>query len=362
MRSCNLTRRFVIANWDVTSEFTLAGLDATISDALLSLLAAHRDDSHSMSRNLRIITAIAMCVFAVGPIISLRADIERISFAPFSQSWDLLLVAVAFTLLNYTVRIIRWRWYLARSGHSVTLRFATLTYIAGFAFTLSPGKLGELMKARYYAAIGIPLRDVVAAFSVERLMDLLALVLLTFFVLSQLPHYQGLISAAGVAIAIVVVLLVFLPSNAAARSFHFPPKLPAQLQGIVLSVLNLLSSARSLMGIRTVAVGLLMALLAWGFEGLGLGVLSLMFSPTHIGPATCVGIYAVAVLLGALSFLPGGIGSTETVMTALLVSQGSPMGAAILTTLTCRLTTLWLGVSLGWMTVAALRNTLQPET
>jgi uncharacterized protein (TIRG00374 family) len=312
-----------------------------------------------MSRSLRIISAGVVGVFAVISLLSLRADIARISFAPFWQSWNLLILAVALTFLNYTLRISRWRWYLTRSGHPVALGFAALTYIAGFAFTLTPGKLGELMKARYYTAIGIPLRDVVAAFSVERLMDLLALLALTFLIWSKLPHFRGLVYAAGAALAVGTGLLVLLPSEATPRYFKFFPKVPRRLERVVASGLSLLKAARSLLSVRTALFGFVVAVLAWGFEGLGLGVLASIFSPVHNEPAICVGIYAVSVLLGALSFLPGGIGSTETVMTALLVGQGSSLGAAVLTTLACRLTTLWLGVSLGWTAVAVLRNSLQ---
>jgi uncharacterized protein (TIRG00374 family) len=315
-----------------------------------------------MSRVLRIITIGVMATCAVGSAFSLRTDIAQISFAPFWQSWNLLLVAIALTFLNYTLRIIRWRWYMARSGHDASPRFAALTYVAGFAFTLSPGKLGELMKARYYTAVGIPLRDVIAAFSVERLMDLLALLALTFLIWNRLPHYRGLIYAAGAAITVGSALLVLLPSETTTRSFKFLSKLSPRLMRAATSVLNSLHATRSLLSVRTFILGFLIALLAWGFEGLGLGVLASMFSPSRGGPATSVGIYAVSVLLGAISFLPGGVGSTEAVMAALLVSQGSPLAAAILTTLACRITTLWLGVSLGWAAVATLRSSLQPET
>jgi len=69
-----------------------------------------------------------------------------------------------------------------------------------------------------------------------------------------------------------------------------------------------------------------------------------------------VGIYAVAVLVGALSFLPGGLGSTEAVMTTLLVAHGTSFGDAVFVTLACRIVTLWLAVVLGWVAVLSLRQ------
>jgi uncharacterized membrane protein YbhN (UPF0104 family) len=55
-----------------------------------------------------------------------------------------------FSLLNYVLRVVRWRWYLGRLGHPLTVGFSALSYVAGFAFTLSPGKVGEVGRARYY--------------------------------------------------------------------------------------------------------------------------------------------------------------------------------------------------------------------
>ena len=82
------------------------------------------------------------------------------------------------------------------------------------------------------------------------------------------------------------------------------------------------------------------------------------FSP--ITTTVVFGVYAVAVLVGALSFLPGGLGSTEAVMTALLVTQGFTVGDALLVTILCRIVTLWLAVCIGWVAVFALRHRTAP--
>lgn len=69
---------------------------------------------------------------------------------------------------------------------------------------------------------------------------------------------------------------------------------------------------------------------------------------------TGVGIYAIAVLAGALSFLPGGLGGTEAVMGVLLVAFGADGATAVAITLLCRLATLWFAVALGGLAVAVL--------
>src|SRR5262249_10439976 len=121
-------------------------------------------------------------------------------------------------------------------------------------------------------------------------------------------------------------------------------------------VASALAATRLLLRPGILLFGFSLALLAWMMEAAGFSLLSGMFPPAHIQATTAIGIYAFAVLVGGLSFLPGGLGSTEAIMTALLAGNGFSVGQALLITLSCRLVTLWLAVVLGWAAVLVLRN------
>lgn len=99
-----------------------------------------------------------------------------------------------------------------------------------------------------------------------------------------------------------------------------------------------------------------MGLVAWGAEAVGLKLVADVVAPIELSIPAAMGIYAIAIIVGALSFLPGGLGSTEAVMAALLFAHGYTMPQAILLTLVCRLLTLWLAVVIGWLCVWALRG------
>jgi uncharacterized membrane protein YbhN (UPF0104 family) len=129
---------------------------------------------------------------------------------------------------------------------------------------------------------------------------------------------------------------------------------------MLVNIASMLASTRALMSPGILLIGFALGLLAWGLEGAGLGLLSSMFPPVHLDPLTATGIYGVAVLIGGLSFLPGGLGSTEAVMTALLATHGYSVSQSLLVTLTCRLVTLWLGVVVGWGAVLGLRQRAIP--
>ena len=70
-----------------------------------------------------------------------------------------------------------------------------------------------------------------------------------------------------------------------------------------------------------------------------------------MGAAEATGIYALALLGGALFFLPGGLGGTEAFLFALLLRSGIDPAAAGAATVISRVTTLWFAVLLGWITL-----------
>jgi uncharacterized protein (TIRG00374 family) len=184
------------------------------------------------------------------------------------------------------------------------------------------------------------------------------MVVLAVLVLADSTRYRGAIGAAGALIAIVLAMVAWLPWQAVVAACESASRLPRLMRKVLVSVSSAMASTRPLLRPVPLMFGFATGLLAWGLEGLGLGVLTGIFPSSHLDITTAVGIYAIAVLVGGLSFLPGGLGSTEAVMTTLLVAHKFPIGDAVFVTLTCRIVTLWLAVFLGWVATLRLQRTL----
>ena len=301
-----------------------------------------------------------VAVFAVVCLYEVRGDLANVSLAPLLRSWDLVVLAAACSLLNYGFRIVRWQHYLARLGAQLPLGFISLTYIAGFAFTVSPGKVGEMARARYYSRLGVSLPNVAGAFLVERLMDVMAMLVLAALLATAAPRYHAAMWSAGFIVVATLVALSLTPWDAIARWLEITPRLPRAVTRLGAGAAKALGAARTLLSLNALLYGFLLGLMAWGLEGVGFYVLGSMFPAGHLTVTVGAGIYAVAVLVGAISFLPGGLGSTEAVMTALLAAQGFAVADALLVTIVCRIVTLWLAVLIGWAAVISLRSRLGP--
>jgi uncharacterized protein (TIRG00374 family) len=105
-------------------------------------------------------------------------------------------------------------------------------------------------------------------------------------------------------------------------------------------------------------------LVAWASQGISLviiiGALGFEVSPLFI-----VGIYCLSILVGAASFIPGGIGVTEGSIVLLLTSLGMEPALAIAASIVSRLVTFWFAMVLGLLALLCLLWTspnAYPET
>ena len=260
-----------------------------------------------------------------------------------------LLLALSAT--NYVLRFFRWQLYLSALGQTVHWKRSLVIYLAGFALTTTPGKAGEMVRGVFLKPLGLGYGPSVAAFISERLSDLLAIVLLACLGLSRYPFAWPLIVAGAGAVIVLLVLLnqerllEQLDERACRRS--------GRMSAVYRKVLRMFIDARRCHRPKVFLFATPLSVVAWTAEAyafhLMLGWLGLLVDITF-----AFFVYAVAMLAGALSFLPGGLGGVEATMVALLLWAGQPQAAAVAATVLIRLTTLWFAVALGLVALGGL--------
>ena len=109
------------------------------------------------------------------------------------------------------------------------------------------------------------------------------------------------------------------------------------------------------------AAWLMLTLLAWAAQGLAVALLCTQ-AGLDLAAWLAAGSYALAMVGGALSALPAGLGGTEVLLAALLGGQGASASTAVAVTVLTRLLTLWLAVGLGLVALfysAAIRKDIR---
>ena len=251
---------------------------------------------------------------------------------------------LALSLVNYLLRFLRWARYLALLEAPVPWRINLDAYFAGFALTTSPGKVGEMLRSVLLKPHGVPPAASVAAFFAERVSDLLAILVLAAVGLWAYAPARPIV---GLALAAVVVALLLVQWTALIAAIdRWAQARPQKWARLVVKLCEVVLHFRRCFSLPAMGMGLALGVVAWFAEGLGFWWLLLALD--HPLPlSTAVFIYAFAMLVGALSFLPGGLGGSEAAMVALLSLNGFPEASAVSATLICRLATLWFAVGLG---------------
>ena len=251
---------------------------------------------------------------------------------------------LALSLVNYLLRFLRWARYLVLLDAPVPWRINLDAYFAGFALTTSPGKVGEMLRSVLLKPHGVPPAASVAAFFAERVSDLLAILVLAAVGLWAYAPARPIV---GLALAAVVVALLLVQWTALIAAIdRWAQARPQKWARLVVKLCEVVLHFRRCFSLPAMGMGLALGVVAWFAEGLGFWWLLLALD--HPLPlSTAVFIYAFAMLVGALSFLPGGLGGSEAAMVALLSLNGFPEASAVSATLICRLATLWFAVGLG---------------
>ena len=262
--------------------------------------------------------------------LGLYASFDALIDALAQFDWAWFPLALALTSLNYLVRFGRWQIYLHRLRIEVPAGRSFTIFLAGLTGTITPAKLGEVLKSGLLRrSYGVPVARSAPIVLAERVTDALGIALLTLLV--------GL-GAAGSLPLVVVTLSLGVAVALLART---------RLLDRFARLAHARTASAELLGARLLVSMSLVAAVSWFFECLaawvcvkGLGL--------DVSLADTTVVFCVSTLAGALSFVPGGLGVAEASMIGLFHRLGGvskPDAAAV--TVLIRLATLWFAVVVG---------------
>ena len=278
--------------------------------------------------------------------------------------WPQIALGLLLVLAGYGIRYGRWRLLLAAVDQRPPVAADSRIWFGSYAFTATPGKSGEAVRSLLLKReCQVPIPPTLMALVVERLTDGTAVLLLLLLNVSLLLRWQvPLLVPIGLAVGIAIGAAGLCRNQGAQgrlRSITLR-LLPRKLAG---AGSESLSALKALLQPRVVLQATLIGALAWSLEGVSLWLLlrGMGIEGIVIGGATIA--HTAAGLLGALTLLPGGLGSTEAGTVGLLALQGVGMAAATPATLLIRLMTLWFATALGigcllWTSKATFTKTI----
>lgn len=302
--------------------------------------------------------ALIVAVFGIATYGAILFYADADVFAAHAARYTLpvLALATAVSCVNFVFRFVRWHYYLRLLSVSLPLVDSALIFLSGFTMSISPGKMGEVLKAVMVRdATGVPVRHTAPIVIAERLTDVAALFLLGgvgLGVSHGKPVYAAL--AAGS----VVLIGMIGGSTRLATGCVVLATTPQFLRRLRQPLLDMVASLRAMVAPWPYVVGTVLSVVGWAAHGFCLYVVAFDFDELSVSVADSMLAYSAPLLAGTLAMIPGGLGLTEASMVGVIKAAGGPhatVAAATAIALMVRMVTFWLAIAIGGVALVAWR-------
>jgi uncharacterized protein (TIRG00374 family) len=306
-----------------------------------------------LKRNLILALALGVGVYLILAVFSGFGDLSR---ALDGFNYALVPAILGLVLLSYVGRFFRWLYYLKILKVSAPLGINAAIFASGLSMTISPGKLGEVLKSVFVRqASGAPVARTAPAVVAERATDGTGMVAWGFlgaFALGLSPVTMvAFLAVAAFGIAVLRSKRLSLLAERVLRRLPLLDRFAPHLH-------DFHASSNELLATRPLVVGTLLSFFSWGMECLGVYLCAVGLDADRPF-LLVVFVFAVSSLVGVLSMLPGGIGAVEAGLAGQFVAlAGLSAGLAVALTLLIRLATLWFATLVGILGLFAVRTLL----
>jgi len=310
-----------------------------------------------LRRNLIPALALAVAVYFVLAVVSGFGDLQA---ALDDLDWSLIPAIFGIVALSYVGRFARWTYYLHLLKVHVPLGKNVAIFAAGLSMTISPGKLGEVLKSVFLRQVsGTPVARTAPVVVAERATDGTGMVL--WGLLGAFSFSFGLWTILAFSALTVFGIAVLRSKKLSLLAERVLLRLPI-LNRLAPHLADFHGASNELLGARPLAVGTVISFLSWGLE-----ILAVYLCAVAIGAQLdfllVVFVFAVSSLGGALSMAPGGLGVAEAGLTGMFIGLGNlAKGPAVALTLLVRLATLFFATFIGIVGLTIVRSVVGEST
>lgn len=303
----------------------------------------------------KLVPPLFLAVVAYSALL-LYGDAKSVSEAVRRLPAATILLGFALSLGSFALRAVRWHMYLILTSIRVPWGPSLLIFLTGLGMSITPGKVGEILKSLLLKeGWDVPVARSAPIVVAERLMDLAALLML---------GGAGVIGRENPVLGVLLIVVgsaAFFVLGKSRRLGLFLIDMATKIRFVARFRDKLLTAHASLyefFGVVPFVTAMLLSLGAWSLQALILVLFGAGMGPNGNGIAIADSLvaYSAPLLAGALALLPGGLVLTEASMAGALqaLSGLSPTAAATLTILV-RVVTFWLAIAIGFPALGVWR-------
>lgn len=277
--------------------------------------------------------------------------------------WRTLPIILGSVLINFLVRELKWDFFRRAARVNVPRGGSFLIYFSGYSMSISPGRVGELIKPFMYKEyFNQKMRRTIPLVLSERVSDLLGMVLVGALTASAFAagvergQQQGAFSVMAVNAFLVlsVIFMIILVWTARQKRLVYRVLIglgqKPRLRQPMHKLRKMYFETYPLLTAKNLTVGTLLAAFSWSFECIALWMVLHGTGATGVTLMQSAFLFCMATIFGGfLFFLPGGLGGFDTSLIGMLALLGVQKSLSVPAVFIIRCSTLFFSVILGFL-------------
>ena len=275
------------------------------------------------------------------------SDFNIISEQISNFKYEFLPLILLLVSISWTPLLVRWQILLKKNDINIPIKKSFLLFLGGMSMSITPGHVGELIKSQLMKTIyNIPRTKTAPIIFVEKFYDLTGAIIASIIGIIILGMDASLILI-SISILIVIIFLVYYRPI-----FEFILKRLTKTKFFSKYSENISDSYEIVRNsttpqISSISFGL--SVLYWIIISVAVHFILLSFGIESISILKTISIYSSSVIIGAISFIPGGLGITEGSLIGLFSLEGIDVSLALILSVMIRILTMWYSVSIGFI-------------
>jgi len=301
------------------------------------------------------ILIVIIAIVAFYAIFLIYSDLNLVKDRLGEFKIEFLPQIIGLVVLGWFIIFYRWILLLRHSEIVIPTSQNFCIFMAGFALSIIPGKVGELIKSQLLKTkYDISRAKTGPIIILEQLYNLigivtvscigLALMLIFNIQFFEISNYVII----GAAVALIFILAILNSRKTFEKIFlkFAKSKFISKYELSFETSYDILKN--SLRG-KILFTSTILSALFWITEAIIVYSVLLAFDIDLLEFTTIIATYTSSILLGVVSFLPMGIGVTEGTLAGFFTLQGIDISLALTIVVFIRIFTRWIGVGLGFI-------------
>jgi uncharacterized protein (TIRG00374 family) len=299
---------------------------------------------------MKIINKIIVIIIAVVGLYAaffIASDIRTVYDKISSFKIEFLLVIIPLVTTGWFVLFARWHLLLKNSKIFIPKKDSLLIFFSGFALTIIPGKVGELIKSQLLKTkFEVPRSKTVPIVMLEQFYTLIGLVIVSFF---GIWFFELGVYVIGFFTALLIFAFILISSrkvfNKLITIFEKRKFTSRFVEPLSSSYDTIKKTTRGPITFYAITL----TVIFWFIEAVVVYLVLLSFGIENIEFLKVIPTYATSLMLGFLSFLPMGLGVVEGSLASFFSLQGIEVSLSLTIVIIIRIFTRWYGVAVGFV-------------